>query len=62
MDFMQTLNAIVTTLVEYFRNFNFDQMGEFVKMIVGNFNADTIKTTFSSFADFVKDIYTMIKG
>ena len=62
MDIMQTLNAIFTTLVDYFRNFNFDQMGEFVKMIVSNFNADTIKTTFSSLGDFISDVYNMIKG
>ncbi len=59
---MQTINDILTTLVEYFRNFDFDKAGEFVKMIIGNFNIDTIKTTFSSLGDFIKDIYTMIKG
>ena len=62
MDIMQTLNAIFTTLVDYFRNFDFDQMGEFVGMIVSNFNADTIKTTFASLGDFIKDVYAMIKG
>ena len=62
MDIMQTINAILTTLVDYFRNFNFDQMGEFVNMIISNFNADTIKTTFSSLGDFLKDVYAMIKG
>lgn len=59
---MQTLNAIFTTLVDYFRNFNFDQMGEFVNMIISNFNADTIKTTFTELGDFIKDVYAMIKG
>ena len=62
MDIIQTINAIITTLVEYFRNFNFDQMGEFVNMIISNFNADTIKTTFSSLGDFLKDVYAMING
>lgn len=62
MDIMQTINAVLTTLVEYFRNFNIDQMGEFVKMIVGNFNIDTLKITFQEFGNFVKDIYAMIKG
>lgn len=59
---MQTVNDIVTTLVEYFRNFDFSKAGEFISMIIGNFNADTIKTTFSSLGDFIKDIYAMIKG
>lgn len=62
MDIMQTLNAVVTTLVEYFRGFDFDKMGDFVKMIIDNFNVDTIKTTFTSLGAFIKDIYTMIKG
>lgn len=59
---MQTINAIVTTLVEYFRNFDMDKAGEFVNMIVSNFNADTIKLTFQEFVNFVKDVYAMIKG
>ncbi|MCQ2479748.1 MAG: hypothetical protein MJ120_03825 [Clostridia bacterium] len=59
---MQTINAIVTTLVEYFRNFDMNKAGEFVNMIVSNFNADTIKLTFKEFGEFVKDVYAMIKG
>ena len=62
MDIMQTLNAIFTTLVDYFRNFDFGQMGSFIGMIIDNFNADTIKTTFSSLGDFLKDVYNIIKG
>ncbi len=59
---MQTINAILTTLVEYFRTFDVNKAGEFVNMIVSNFNADTIKITFQEFVNFVKDVYAMIKG
>ncbi|MCQ2471454.1 MAG: hypothetical protein MJ147_05390 [Clostridia bacterium] len=59
---MQTINAILTTLVEYFRTFDVNKAGEFVSMIFNNFNTDTIKLTFQEFVNFVKDVYAMIKG
>lgn len=62
MDLMQTINAIVTTLVNYFRDFDVAAAGEFIGMIVSRFNPATIKTTFSSLGDFIKDIYAMMQG
>lgn len=62
MDLNQTINAIVTTLVNYFRDFDIKAAGEFIAMIISRFNADTIKTTFSSLGVFLKDIFNMISA
>lgn len=59
---LQTINGILTAVVNYFRTFDASKVGGFVEMILKNFNSTTIKATFEGLKIFLQDIASMIRG
>ena len=62
MDLWKTISDIMTTIIDYFRMFDFSKAGDFVKMIMENFNSATMKDTLDGLKLFIKDIFSLIKG
>ena len=54
---METVTSLITSLVEYFTNFNWDEALNSIKMIIENFDTQLIEDTFKSLIDLIESIF-----
>lgn len=61
-ELIQTINGILTAVVNYFRTFDASKAGDFVSMLMKNFNVETLKSTLEGLKLFLSDIAKLIGG
>ncbi len=53
---LETIQAFIQSLVEYFENFDWNEAIESIKMIINNFDFQVIKDTIDTLVEFIKGL------
>lgn len=53
---LETIQAFIQSLVEYFENFDWNEAIESIKMLINNFDFQVIKDTIDTLVEFIKGL------